>query len=44
MNTTLLRRAVFAAIFLAAFAIYVMRASTSGALREPPETGDGHEP
>ena len=43
MNATLLRRVVFAAIFLAAFGIYVMRASTSGALREPPETGDGHD-
>jgi 4-amino-4-deoxy-L-arabinose transferase-like glycosyltransferase len=43
MNATFLRRAVFAAIFLAAFGIYVMRASTSGALREPPETGDGHD-
>ena len=43
MNTTLLRRVVFAAIFLASFGIYVMRASTSGALREPPETGDGHD-
>ena len=43
MNTTLFRRAVFAAIFLVAFGIYVMRASTSGALREPPETGDGHD-
>ncbi len=43
MNATRLRRAVFAAIFLAAFGIYVMRASTSGALREPPETGDGHD-
>ena len=43
MNTTLLRRVVFAAIFLTSFGIYVMRASTSGALREPPETGDGHD-
>ena len=43
MNATLLRRAAFSAIFLAAFGIYVMRASTSGALREPPETGDGHD-
>ena len=43
MNATLLRRVVFAAIFLTSFGIYVMRASTSGALREPPETGDGHD-
>ena len=43
MNATLLRRLAFAAIFLASFGIYVMRASTSGALREPPETGDGHD-
>jgi hypothetical protein len=43
MNAILLRRAVFAAIFLASFAIYVGRASSSGALREPPETGDGHD-
>ena len=43
MNTTLVRRVVFAAIFLITFGIYVMRASTSGALREPPETGDGHD-
>ena len=43
MSTTVLRRFVFAAIFLTAFGVYVMRASTSGALREPPETGDGHD-
>lgn len=43
MSATLLRRAVFVAIFLASFGIYLMRASTSGALREPPETGDGHD-
>jgi 4-amino-4-deoxy-L-arabinose transferase-like glycosyltransferase len=43
MNTTAVRRLVFAAIFLASFGIYVMRASVSGALREPPETGDGHD-
>ena len=43
MNAVLLRRVVFAAIFLASFGIYVMRASSSGALREPPETGDGHD-
>ena len=43
MNSTLFRRVVFAGIFLVTFGIYVMRASTSGALREPPETGDGHD-
>ncbi len=43
MNTTLVRRMVFAAIFVTTFGIYVMRASNSGALREPPETGDGHD-
>lgn len=43
MSTTLLRRAVFVAIFVATAGVYVMRASTSGALREPPETGDGHD-
>jgi hypothetical protein len=43
MNRTRLRRLVFATIFLASFSIYVMRASKSGALREPPETGDGHD-
>ena len=43
MNTTLVRRTVFAAIFVTTFGIYVMRASNSGALREPPETGDGHD-
>lgn len=43
MNRTLLRRLAFTAIFLASFGIYVTRASTSGAFREPPETGDGHD-
>jgi hypothetical protein len=43
MNATLIRRIVFAAIFLCTFGIFAMRASTSGALREPPETGDGHD-
>ena len=43
MNGTVVRRLVFAAIFLASFGVYVMRASVSGALREPPETGDGHD-
>jgi hypothetical protein len=43
MNAILLRRLVFAAIFAAAFALYVSRASNAGAFREPPETGDGHD-
>jgi hypothetical protein len=43
MNATLLRRLVFVAIFFVSFGIYVMRASTSGALPQPPETGDGHD-
>ena len=43
MNATLLRRVAFAAIFFTSFGIYVMRASTRGALREPPESGDGHD-
>lgn len=43
MSGTVLRRLAFAAIFLVSFGVYVMRASTSGALREPPETGDGHD-
>ena len=43
MTAILLRRVIFTAIFLTSFGIYVMRASNSGALREPPETGDGHD-
>ena len=43
MNTTFLRRLVFAAIFVTTFAVYVTRASNAGAFREPPETGDGHD-
>ena len=43
MTPGLLRKVAFAAIFLTSFGIYVMRASSSGALREPPETGDGHD-
>lgn len=43
MSGTVLRRLAFAAVFLVSFGVYVMRASTSGALREPPETGDGHD-
>jgi 4-amino-4-deoxy-L-arabinose transferase-like glycosyltransferase len=43
MNRPLIRAAVFSLIFFTTFGIYVNRASTSGALREPPETGDGHD-
>jgi hypothetical protein len=43
MTSTVLRRSVFLGLFIASFAVYVMRATTSGALREPPETGDGHD-
>jgi hypothetical protein len=43
MSAVLVRRLVFAAIFLTSFGVYVMRASTSGALGQPPETGDGHD-
>jgi len=43
MTAGLLRKVVFAVIFLTSFGIYVMRASNSGAFREPPETGDGHD-
>ena len=43
MTAGFVRKLVFALIFLTSFGIYLMRASTSGALREPPETGDGHD-
>src|SRR5688572_30296598 len=43
MNVNVTTRVAFVAIFIASFAIYVMRASNSGALREPPESGDGHD-
>lgn len=43
MTANLVRKITFVAIFLVAFGIYVMRASNSGALREPPESGDGHD-
>jgi hypothetical protein len=42
-NAHLIRRLVFAAIFVVAFGTYVMRIVNSGGLREPPETGDGHD-
>jgi len=37
------RRFVYLAIFCAAFATYLMRVSTGGGLRQPPEAGDGHD-
>ena len=37
------RNTVYLAIFVTAFTVYVMRASTSGALTQPPEAGDGHD-
>jgi len=43
MKSQLLRRLVYTAIFFTAFGIYAMRASNSGALKEPPESGDGHD-
>ena len=43
MRTVVVRRLAFVAIFVVSFGVYVSRASTSGALREPPETGDGHD-
>jgi hypothetical protein len=43
MTTVVIRRLAFAAIFLVSFGIYVSRAWESGAFREPPETGDGHD-
>jgi len=43
MRADLLRKLVYVAIFLTAFGIYVMRIVTSDGLREPPETGDGHD-
>lgn len=38
-----LKTLVFVAIFVTAFAIYVMRIVNSGGFHEPPETGDGHD-
>jgi len=38
-----LRRLAFALIFAAAFGTSVIRLVNSGGLREPPETGDGHD-
>jgi hypothetical protein len=37
------RHLLYLAIFLIAFATYVTRLVNSGGLREPPETGDGHD-
>ena len=42
-DTPVFRRLVYAAIFAAAFGVYVMRAVNSGALTQPPESGDGHD-
>ena len=43
MTAVSFRRLAFAVIFVTSFAVYVTRASRSGALHEPPETGDGHD-
>ena len=43
LNRVLVRRLVHVAIFLAAFATYTMRVVNGGGLREPPESGDGHD-
>ena len=43
MSVSRARAAVFAVIFLSTLGLYLNRAATSGALREPPETGDGHD-
>lgn len=43
MTESLIRRTVYAIIFVVSFGIYVSRAATSGAFREPPESGDGHD-
>ena len=43
MAAPALRRLVFALIFITSFGIYVTRAQTSDALRQPPEQGDGHD-
>jgi hypothetical protein len=37
------RRLVYAAVFLASFASYLSTAAKDGALRAPPEAGDGHD-
>jgi 4-amino-4-deoxy-L-arabinose transferase-like glycosyltransferase len=37
------RQLLYLAIFLIAFGTYVTRLVNSGGLREPPETGDGHD-
>ncbi len=43
MNAGLLRKLVHVAIFLTAFGTYTMRIVNGGGLREPPESGDGHD-
>ncbi len=42
-NTPAFRKLIYAAIFFTAFGVYVMRAVNSGALSQPPESGDGHD-
>jgi hypothetical protein len=41
MNTALVRKLIYTAIFCATFGIYVTRAA--GRLNNPPEAGDGHD-
>ena len=43
MTEAVIRRTVYAIIFFVSFGVYVSRAATSGAFREPPESGDGHD-
>ena len=43
MNANRIRLIVGVAIFFVAFGVYVSRAASSGALKEPPESGDGHD-
>jgi hypothetical protein len=43
MRGKLLRRAVYAVIFVTAFATYVTRIVNGGGFHAPPEAGDGHD-
>jgi hypothetical protein len=43
MRGNLLRRAVYAAIFVTALATYVTRIVNGGGFHAPPEAGDGHD-
>lgn len=43
MTKAVIRRTVYVIIFVTSFGVYVSRAATSGAFREPPESGDGHD-